>query len=117
MNFLRLLPVTLSLLLMAAHFYRGGLLIPSGICAVLPVVLIFRERWVPPLIRVVLILGAFEWLHALYGFVQTRIALGQPWTRLAIILGAVALLTALSALVFSNRAVKQRYAPDPNYIA
>ena len=39
-----------------------------------------------------------------------RIALGQPWTRLALILGAVALFTAASALVFSHRRLATRFA-------
>jgi hypothetical protein len=117
MTFLRLLPVILSLELMAVHFYRAGNIVLSGICAVLPLLLFFRDHRIPILIRVILLAGAAEWLHTLYGFVQARIALDQPWTRLAIILGAVALLTALSGLVFGNRAVRRRYAGDQNHIS
>jgi len=117
MNFLRLLPVILSLLLLAAHFYRAGIELLAGICLVLPALLFFRERWVPWVIQVALFFGALEWLYSLYRFASLRIALEQPWTRLAIILGSVALFTALSALVFRCRAVKQRYSPSTDYIA
>lgn len=117
MNFLRLLPAILSLLLLAAHFYRAGTTLVAGICIVLPALLFFRERWVPWVIQGVLLLGSLEWLLSLYRFASLRIALEQPWTRLAIILGSVALFTALSALVFRNRALRQRYSPGTGDIA
>lgn len=117
MNFLRLLPVILSLLLLAAHFYRAGILPVAGLCLALPALLFFRQRWVPWVMQGALVLGALEWLLSLYRFASLRIALEQPWTRLAIILGSVALFTALSSLVFRNRAVKQRYSPSADYIA
>jgi hypothetical protein len=117
MNVLRLLPVILSLLLLAAHFYRAGIVPLAGLCLVLPALLFVRQRWVPWVMQGALVLGCLEWLLSLYRFASVRIALEQPWTRLAIILGAVALLTALSALVFRSRAVKQRYSPSTDYIA
>jgi hypothetical protein len=36
-------------------------------------------------------------------------ALGQPWLRLALILGVVAALTLAAALVFRSRALRQRF--------
>jgi hypothetical protein len=35
--------------------------------------------------------------------------MGEPWTRMAIILGVVAVITAASALVFRSRALRERY--------
>lgn len=113
MNLLRLSPVVLSFFLLAAHFYRAGLLVPAGLCVAAPVLLLLRERWVPPLFQALLLLGAAEWLRTLYLFAQLRIEAGQPWTRLAIILGVVALLTLLSGLVFRSRALRQRYKRAP----
>ena len=117
MNFVRLLPAILSLLLLAAHFFRNGMEILTGVCAALPFLLFFRQRWVPAVIQAALILGAVEWLFTLYGFAQVRIALGQPWTRMALILGTVALFSGLSALVFRSRFIRQRYKPSPDFIA
>jgi len=102
MNLLRLLPVILSLLLLAAHFYRAGLAPLTVLCVALPLLLLLRQTWVPRLFQVLLLLGALEWLRALYGFAAMRIAFGEPWLRLAIILVAVALFTGLSGLVFGN---------------
>jgi len=109
MTAIRLLPIILSLLLLAAHFYRAGLLIVAVLCIALPFGLLLRQTWIPRLFQVVLVLGALEWLRALYGFVTIRIAFGEPWLRLAIILVAVALLTGLSGLVFKNRALRDYY--------
>jgi hypothetical protein len=109
MNVLRLLPVILSLLLLAAHFYRAGQLIISLLCIALPFLLFLRRAWVPPLFQALLVLGALEWLRALYGLAAMRMAFGEPWTRLAFILGAVALFTGLSGLVFRNRKLRVRY--------
>jgi hypothetical protein len=62
------------------------------------------------LVQACLVAGSFEWLWTAYGLVQQRIALGQAWTRLALILGAVALLTAASALAFRHKWLRARFA-------
>jgi hypothetical protein len=59
--------------------------------------------------QVVLILGALEWLHTLYGLVQMRAALGEPYGRMLIILASVAAITACSALVFQSKTLKSVY--------
>ena len=109
MNFLRLLPVILSFLLLGAHFYRAGLVAITGLCIVSLFLLLLRKNWVPRLFQLLLLLGAIEWLRSLYFLVAMRIAWGEPWTRLAVILGSVALLTALSGLVFRNRQLRAFY--------
>jgi hypothetical protein len=112
MKALKLLPVILIFLLLAAHFYRPGLIIPTGMCIALPVLLLVRESWVPRVLQAMLMLGALEWLRTLYLYAGERMAIGQSWTRLAIILGAVALFTALSGLVFRNKTLRSRYARE-----
>ena len=110
MNFLRLLPVIVSLLLLSAHFYRAG----ETLMAVLPVVflipLMSRKSWVPRLTQLVLLLGAAEWVYTLFSIAQIRMQFGAPWVRMAVILGAVALFTALSGLIFRGRSLRQQYA-------
>lgn len=112
MNALKLLPVILSVLLLGAHFYRAGWLVLTGLCVVLLFLLFLRKPWVPRLFQAVLLLGAAEWFRTLYVFASMRIAFGEPWTRLALILGGVALFTALSALVFQARRLKAFYGLD-----
>jgi hypothetical protein len=57
MNFLRLLPVVISLLLLGAHFLRAGQTSLVVVSLVLLIPLFFRKSWVPRLIQLVLLLG------------------------------------------------------------
>ena len=118
MNFLRLLPVIVSFVLLAAHFYRAELTPLVAACAFLPLLLFLRKPWVPRLFQGLLVVGALEWLRTLYVLAAMRMGFDQPWGRLALILGVVALFTALSGLVFNGRSLRTRYrrtrvgAPD-----
>ena len=109
MNVFRLLPVILSFLLLAAHFYRAGSSLLTGLCVAGLALLFVRKTWVPRLFQVLLVLGALEWLRTLYFFAAVRIAYEQPWIRLALILGGVALFTSLSGLVFRNSKLREFY--------
>ena len=109
MNVLRLLPVIFSFLFLGAHFYRAGQTPVAVLCLAVLALLLLRKSWVPRLFQVLLVLGALEWLRTLYVFAAMRVAYEQPWGRLAVILGSVALFTALSGLVFRSRALKSRY--------
>lgn len=95
---LRALPVVLSALVLAAHFYRARALPLATVALALPLLLLVRERWSARIVQAGLLLGAFEWIRTLAFFAGQRIEAGRPWARLALILGAVALLTGLSAL-------------------
>lgn len=108
MDFVKLTPVILSLLLLSAHFFRAGWL-PLVIYYLSLIGLLFvRRGWAARLIQLSLVLGSLEWMRALMMYVAERQAMGQPWRRLALILGTIALFTALSALVFQCRSLKIR---------
>lgn len=110
MIFLRLLPVFISLLLLAAHFFRAGQTVLAVIPLILFIPLFLRERWVPWLIQLALVLGALEWLRTLVSVAQIRMEYDMPWIRMAVILGAVALFTAFSSLVFRSKGLRKRYS-------
>ncbi len=110
MNILRLLPVFISFLLLAAHFLRAGQVVVSTVLLALLLLLFLPKTWVPRVIQLILLLGTFEWLRTLYTVAQVRIALDMPWMRMAIILGAVALFTMLSCLVFKSAALRKKYS-------
>ncbi len=98
MTALYLLPAALSALVLAAHFLRGGnYLVVLALLAFVPLLAV-RRRWVPVVVRLTLWLGAAVWLYTLARFAAERMRLGEPWLRLAVILGGVAAFTALSAL-------------------
>ncbi len=89
--------VALSALLLAAHFSRAGLL-PLGVAALLlPLLLFARQAAVARVLQAALALGALEWALTLAQLVSDRRAAGRPFVRLAVILGSVALVTAVAA--------------------
>lgn len=111
MNFLRLLPVVISFLLVAAHFFRSGQLIFVILMLCMPLLMLVRKSWVPVVIQVVLLLAAVEWLRTLINIAQLRMHSGEPWVRMAVILAAVALFTAASGLVLRHAALRAWFTP------
>ena len=109
MNFLRLFPVILSFGLLAAHFSRADLFPLVLISLAIPFLLFMPKAWVARTMQILLLAGAAEWIRAMFGYIAMRKEIGDDWTRLAIILIAVALLTASSGLVFRGKALKRRY--------
>ena len=109
MNIVRLLPVLLSYILLVAHFFRGRMYLPLVVSLAVPFVLLVPRRWSARLVQVVLVLGALEWIRTVLMLVMARKAAGQPWTRMAIILGFVAVFTAASSMVFRLGALRKRY--------
>lgn len=96
--FLRAIPVVLSALVLAAHFYRARSIPLVAASLALPLLLLVGERWSARAVQAGLLLGALEWVRTLAFFAGQRMEVGRPWGRLAVILGVVAALTALSAL-------------------
>ncbi len=106
---LSILPIIISGLLSAAHFYRSGALILTGISLLVPFLLLSKNHKVPKIITLFLFLAACEWLWTMLVFIQRYQDAGISWTRLAIILSGVSLFTLLSSLTFKSRALKNRY--------
>lgn len=105
-------PIVLSLLLLGAHFLRFDFNIGVIGIAVLIVLLFLRTPWVARLAQITLLAGAVEWAYTLYQFAQLRAAEGEPYTRLAVILGAVILVAVGSALLFQTQTMKAIYGLD-----
>jgi len=111
MLFLTLLPAILSVLLLAAHFLRAGQPALMIVCLALPLLFLVRRPWVPVVVQLALLAGALEWIRTLMLFAAERRALEQPATRLALILGGVAVFTVIAGLLMRAPAVRRRYAP------
>ena len=105
-------PVVLSLVILGAHFMRYGNSIAVVGSLALIALLVVHRPWVARLMQVVLILGALEWAHTIYELVQVRAAQGQPYARMIVILGVVAAVTCLSALLFQLPVMKKAYRLD-----
>lgn len=118
MTFLKLLPAGLALALLGAHFWRAQQWIAVALAVAILALFFVKRPAAARILQLALVAGALEWLRTLATFAIQRDAMGQPWTRLAIILGAVALFTGLCALLFETRAARARYgratAPPPS---
>jgi hypothetical protein len=109
MNFARLLGPALALLLLAAHFARATAWLPAVVSLALIGLLAVPRPWAARLLQAALVLGALEWVRTLWLLAAARAAAGTPWLRMALILGAVSLLTLASAWVFQLPAVRRRF--------
>ena len=69
--------------------------------------------WAARAVQAGLALAALEWLRTAALLVARRQATGAPYTRLALILGAVAAVTALSLLAFRSARLRRRYRLEP----
>jgi len=109
MIFLRLLPVILSSFLLGAHFSRANMNGLAIAFLLLPLLLFVKNQGIARLFQIVLLVGMVVWIETTVRLVQLRQAAGESWTRLAIILGAVALFTGLSTLLFETKALKAHF--------
>lgn len=108
-----LIPLLLSVLMLAAHFLRTGPTILAPLCLIVPLTLFVHRIWALRLVQMFLLLGAAEWLRTLIALVQMRQAQGEPWLRLVIILGAVAVFTAGTAFMMQAKKVRSLYGIPP----
>jgi len=106
---LQLLPAGLSALVLAAHFLRAGNPVLALAALSLIALMFVRRAWAARLIQFGLVLGTLEWAYTLILLVSMRRHTGRPFMRLAVILGAVAAVTASSALLFRARALRQHF--------
>ncbi len=106
----RFVPVVISSLLIAAHFQRAGMSFVTIICLLIPFSLFYTHPLSMRLVQFYLVLASLEWIRTLYYLVQLRMDHGMEWTRLAVIIGSVALFTLCSAFVFRNKDIKRIYS-------
>ncbi len=108
----RLWVLLIPCVLLAAHHLRAGE--PGAVLMWLtaPLLLRVRQRWVPAALGAALLFGTGIWVLTAVRLVSERVELGQPWLRLAAILGAVALGTALCTQLLRGRAVREQYGAE-----
>lgn len=113
MPLFRLLPAALALLVVAAHFYRAGLVFLVPVCLGFVVLLSVRLEWVPRAITVALVLAAAEWLRTLVVLANDRIDAGEPYARLVAILAGVTIATLLAVWPLRTQAARRWYRTEP----
>jgi len=108
---MRYIPLILSCLMLMAHHSRAGEPGLMGLWLTVPFALLMKRRWVDRAVQFMLLAGALEWVLTLGAFIEVRQMVGLPWLRLALILGAVALFTAVSGLLLETQG-RRRHLPD-----
>lgn len=107
---------SLFCVILAAHFLRMGAMSGVLVCLGLPVVAaLTRARWALRSLQAVLLLGSVSWIVTAVRLGVERRAAGDPWLRMALILGTVAALSALAAALLNRRSVLESFplAPEP----
>ena len=112
MNALLFTPVVLSALVLAAHFLRRGEWLPMLASLGIIALLFARRSWARRVIQLALLAGALEWARTLAGFVAERRATGEPWLRMAIILGAVIAVSLAGVAALEARRIRERFSAN-----
>ncbi len=114
MTVVTLILAALSLLLAAAHLLRHfG---PLALLVLVGLTLIgIRRPIARRLLQLMLVLAGVEWVRTLVVLAQQRMAAGQPWLRMAVILGAVSVVTVLAAVLLVTRGAR-RYFDRPGAV-
>ena len=101
---------TLSMLVLAAHFLRGGDWLTTLCMLVCAAMLHFqRQRWVARITQVLLAMGACVWVVTLLETYRARVAEGGDPRRLVAILAAVATANVVAAVLLGTPKVLARY--------
>ncbi len=108
-NFIKILPIILCSLIMAAHLGRANMFVLQIITLLVPFILIWKSKFSARFVQVFLIIYGFEWIRTIFYYARIRAGKGEDWLRLAIILGVVALLNFATILVFRSKSMKERY--------
>lgn len=104
-----MIPLLLSSLITSAHFYRHYNYPLMIVSILVPLLLLIKKRWVLIVIQLFALAGAGVWIYTIVIIADERMRSGEPWIRMAVILGGVALFTLLSGLLLNLKKVKENY--------
>lgn len=105
---------SLLCVILAGHFLRMGALLAALLCLALPFLAMFtRVRWALRTLQAALAMGSVNWVVTALRIGAERRADGRPWARMAVILGTVAVLSALAAALLNRRSVLEKFPSPP----
>src|SRR5512135_2739811 len=105
-----IVPAVFAFLLLAAHFYRAGIVVLVPVCVALAAVACLRRTWAQRAAQFALLLASLEWIRTAFAFIAERVALDRPWTRLAVIMAAVTAFTLLAAALLQTARARRWYS-------
>ncbi len=93
----------IALLLAGAHYGRAGDTILKYLFAVLPLLLLVRKKWSDMILAVGVSITVPVWIHTALSIIEVRKAAEEPWLRMGVILGGVALFSLITAFLSFRR--------------
>lgn len=103
-------PFILSAVLLAAHFLRLGYMPLVSVSLVFPSILLYKKPAALFLARAFMVVAIVEWGKTTAQFIAERVATGDDWSRLAVIMGCVIAFNILSLVVLCvSRTLKEMY--------
>ncbi len=114
MDALYLAPTALSALILAAHFLRRGQWVATGACLGLVALLFVPREWARRGLQLALLVAAAEWTRTMVELATARRAAGEPWVRMAVILGAVVALALVAIATLDSPRLRRRFARPPS---
>lgn len=106
---LRIILLIISYLILSAHFFREGEIVLTAVYLFLPFLLFIKNRWSIIFLRIFSYGGVIIWLQTIYVLAFARISMGEPWLKMAIILGAVTVFTLYAGLLLNSKKMKSKY--------
>jgi len=99
----------LGALLTGAHFLRAGNVTLVVVSVMAPLVFMHRRRWILIVLQAMAYGASVNWIVTAFQIVQIRRLEGRAWTAAIIILGVVAILTAVAGLLLNSASIRKRY--------
>jgi len=109
LTFFIYLPVVLSVVLIAAHFYRKGQYTFAYTLIGTPVILFIKKPFSPRIIQTILFFATIQWWMTIYKIIEFRKAFNMPWLRFGLIMGGVAVFTLFSIILLESKTIKRIY--------
>ncbi len=106
---LRTIMIIIASLMLGAHFLRDSNLLLTLVYIIAPFILLIKERWSLIALQALMYIGGGVWISTIIVIAQRRILSGELWSRMAYILGAVALFTIVAGLLLNSLKVKEKY--------
>lgn len=115
---LQLIPTVLAVLVFCAHCFRGGLVLLIPPLLISLGLLVYRSGAVARFFQLLLLAIAGVWVFTALRIGAQRVQSGEPWLRMALILGAVAVFTLFAAALWESDTLLRRYprawlSPEP----
>jgi hypothetical protein len=107
--FILIIPVIISFLLLAAHFYRRGNLIFTIIAICIPFLLFLKNKYSIYIVQIFLFAGIIVWINTYVFLKNIYDKYNVSFSKAGLILSCVILLTALSILILNFKPLKNIY--------